>query len=227
MTDDPPLVLDIDGTLTRPDDEGLDPRLFDVVREWNAPVVLATGKAFPYPVALCDYIGIEHRVIAETGGIVYANDELAVNGDGEDARAVARAFREAGYDMGWPEGDMINRWRETEVAIGLDAPEDVLRDIAADYGLEIVDSGYAYHVKSPAVDKGQGVETVAGLLGIDPESFVAIGDSENDVSTFAVVGRSFAVANGDERAKDAADTVVEGAHADGTLEALERVRAER
>jgi phosphoglycolate phosphatase (TIGR01487 family) len=227
MDDDPPLVLDIDGTLTRPDDVGLDPRLFDVVREWDAPVVLATGKAFPYPVALCDFIGIEHRVIAETGGIVYANDDLAVNGDGEEAWAVAEAFREAGYDLGWPEGDMINRWRETEVAIATDAPGDVLREIAADYGLEIVDSGYAYHVKSPDVNKGQGVETVADLVGIDPESFVAIGDSENDVSTFDVVGRSFAVANADDRAKRAADVLVEGAHADGTLEALERVRAER
>jgi phosphoglycolate phosphatase (TIGR01487 family) len=224
MTDDPPLVLDIDGTLTRSDDVGLDPRLFDVVREWEAPVVLATGKAFPYPVALCDYIGIEQRVIAETGGIVYANDELAVNGDGEDARAVARAFQEAGYDLGWPEGDMINRWRETEVAIALDAPGDVLRDIAADYGLEIVDSGYAYHVKSPAVRKGQGVESVADLLGIDPESFVAVGDSENDVSTFEVVGRSFAVANADDRAKEAADEVLQGAHGEGTLQILERLR---
>jgi phosphoglycolate phosphatase (TIGR01487 family) len=227
MDDDPPLVLDIDGTLTRPDDVGLDPRLFDVVREWGAPVVLATGKAFPYPVALCDFIGIEHRVIAETGGIVYADDELAVNGDGEEARAVAEAFREAGYDLGWPEGDMINRWRETEVAIATDAPGDVLREIAADYGLEIVDSGYAYHVKSPDVNKGQGVRTVADLLGIDPESFVAIGDSENDVPTFDVVGRSFAVANADDRAKRAADAVMQGAHGDGTLEALERVRAER
>jgi phosphoglycolate phosphatase (TIGR01487 family) len=224
MTDDPPLVLDIDGTLTRPDDVGLDPRLFDVVREWDAPVVLATGKAFPYPVALCDYIGIEQRVIAETGGIVYANDELAVNGDGEDARAVAQAFQEAGYGLGWPDGDMINRWRETEVAIARDAPVDVLRDIAADYGLEIVDSGYAYHIKSPDVRKGMGVETVADLLGIDPESFVAVGDSENDVSTFAVVGRSFAVANADDRAKETADEVLEGAHAEGTLEALERVQ---
>jgi hypothetical protein len=227
MTDDPPLVLDIDGTLTRPDDEGLDPRLFDVVREWGAPVVLATGKAFPYPIALCDFVGIEQRVVAETGGIVYANDRLAVNGDGEDARAVAQAFREAGYDLGWPDGDMINRWRETEVAISLDAPEDVLRDLAAEYGLEIVNSGYAYHVKSPAVTKGHGVETVGDLLEIDPASFVAIGDSENDVPTFEVVGRSFAVANADDRAREAADAVTDGAHADGTLEALETLRGRR
>lgn len=43
--DDPPLILDIDGTLTRPDGWGIDPRIFDPIREWDAPVVIATGSS--------------------------------------------------------------------------------------------------------------------------------------------------------------------------------------
>jgi len=44
-----PIVLDIDGTLTRADGEpGIDPRVFEPLRTWPEPVVVATGKAFPF-----------------------------------------------------------------------------------------------------------------------------------------------------------------------------------
>ena len=50
-TDTPPLALDIDGTLT--DSAGsLDPRVFEYLPVWDARVVVATGKAVPYPVSI-------------------------------------------------------------------------------------------------------------------------------------------------------------------------------
>lgn len=220
----PPLALDVDGTLTRPDAPGLDPRVFDAIGSWPAPVVVATGKAFPYPVALCHFAAVPIRIVAENGGIAYADGDLAVHGDGELARAVAAAYREAGYALGWGQGDPVNRWRETEIAVEIDQPEAPLRELAAERGLEVVDSGYAYHVKDPDVDKGVGLRAVADAIGTDASDFVAIGDSENDVETFAVADRSVAVANADDAAKAAADEVVEGAHADGTLGVLERLR---
>ncbi|WP_251342968.1 phosphoglycolate phosphatase [Haloplanus halophilus] len=216
----PPLVLDIDGTLTRPEG-GIDPRAFEALRGWDAPVVLATGKAFPYPVALCHFVDIPERVIAENGGVVYADDEVTVTVDEADRpRTAARAFVDRGGDLGWGAADTVNRWRETEVAIRLDADEALLRAVAEEFGLEVVDTGYAYHLKAPGVEKGDGLRSVAETLGRDPAEFVAVGDSENDVSTFEVAGRSFAVANADDRARAAADSVTEGTHMDGTLEAL-------
>lgn len=218
----PPLVLDVDGTMTRPDG-GIDPRIIDPLREWPAPVVVATGKAFPYPIALCGFLDIPENVIAETGGITYADGEVRVNGDGEAARAVAEEFVAAGYDLGWGEVDLVNRWRETEVAINRTAPREPLEEIAARHGQEVVDTGYAYHVKDPAISKGLGLETVADALGVAPGAFVAVGDSANDVSTFEVAGQSFAVANADEAGLTAADEVTDGAYADGLLEVLGRV----
>ena len=53
---------------------------------------------------------------------------------------------------------------------------------------------------------------------------MAVGDSENDASTFAVAGRSFAVANADAAAREAADEVTSGSYFDGTLEVLDRLR---
>ncbi|WP_121740977.1 phosphoglycolate phosphatase [Natronorubrum halophilum] len=224
MTADPPLVLDIDGTLTRPEGWGIDPRVFDPIRDWEAPVVIATGKAFPYPVALCHFVGIPELVVAENGGVVYTGDDVFFTADRAAAQAVLEDYRAAGYSTGWGPENTVNRWRETEIAVNLEQPIEPLREIAAAHGLEVVDTGYAYHVKDTDPNKGDGLETVAEHVGFDPEAAVAVGDSINDVSTFEVAGRSFAVANADETAKAAADEVLEEAHADGTLAALEQVR---
>ncbi|MFA9416420.1 HAD-IIB family hydrolase [Natrinema sp. HArc-T2] len=227
MTADPPLVLDVDGTLTRPDGWGIDPRVFDPLREWDAPVVIATGKAFPYPVALCHFIGIPEIVVAENGGVVYTGDDVFFTADREAAQAVTEEYRAAGYELGWGEEDTVNRWRETEIAVNLEQPLEPLREIAAEHGLEVIDTGYAYHVKDATPNKGAGLETIAEHITIDLEECVAIGDSVNDVSTFEAVGRGFAVKNADEAAKAAADEVLADVHADGTLAVLERVGGTR
>ncbi|WP_336002289.1 phosphoglycolate phosphatase [Halorientalis halophila] len=222
----PPLAVDIDGTLTGPD-RGLDPRVMPVLQEWDAPVVVATGKAFPYPVALCEFLAIPITVIAENGGVVaVAGEEIVFTGDPEGAWAVAEEYEAAGYDLGWDEPDFVNRWRETEIAVALDQPLDPLERIAADHGLEVVDTGFAYHVKTPDVDKGKGLKAVARTLDLDPEDFVAVGDSENDVATFETAGRSIAVANADERALAAADEVTDDSYGAGFLEAVEAIRGE-
>jgi len=221
----PPLAVDIDGTLTGPN-RGLDPRVIPALREWDAPLVFATGKSFAYPVALCEFLALSPTVIAENGGVVYvdATDEITYAGDPEAAAAVAEAYRDAGYDLGWGAVDFVNRWRETELAVSRESPLEPLEAIAADHGLEVVDTGFAYHVKPPDVSKGQGLELVADELGLDPATFVAIGDSENDVSTFEVAGRAIAVANADDAALAAADEVTDEGYGDGFLEAVEGLR---
>ncbi|AFK19303.1 phosphoglycolate phosphatase [Haloferax mediterranei ATCC 33500] len=219
----PPLVLDIDGTLTDAQSR-LDPRAFDVLPSWDAPVILATGKAFPYPVSLCHYLGLPETVIAENGGVVLVDGEVTYAGNREAAQAVADEFVARGGDLGWGTADTVNRWRETEIAVSLDADEALLRDVADAFDLEVIDTGFAYHVKSHGVEKGVGLEHVCETIDYDPEDFVAIGDSENDASTFRVVGQSYAVANADEVAKAAADEVLEESYMDGTYSVLDALR---
>jgi hypothetical protein len=216
----PPLALDIDGTLTDGDGR-LDPRTFEYLPEWDAPVVLATGKAFPYPVSLCHYLGIDLTVIAENGGVVLADDTVSYQGDPDRAADAVAAFEDRGGDLGWPAFDAVNEWRETEIAANVAADLDLLESVAAEFDLEVFDTGYAYHLKTPGVEKGVGLRAVADTLGLDPGSFVAVGDSVNDVSMFEVAGRSFAVANADDDARAAADTVLEGPYFDGTASVLD------
>ena len=221
----PPLAIDIDGTMTRPDG-GIDARLFERLRAWDAPIVVATGKSFAYPVALCAFLDIPERVIAENGGVVLVDGELAVEGDATAARRVAERLRSDGYPGGWPDPDMHNRWRETELSVTRSVPREYLDSVAAEHGQTIVDSGYAYHVKSPSVSKATGLRRACDLLDRDPDAFVAIGDSANDAELFDAVGRAYAVANADETAAARADVRTEGAFADGVLEALDEVAAE-
>ncbi|SFR93752.1 phosphoglycolate phosphatase [Halomicrobium zhouii] len=217
----PPLVVDVDGTLTGPD-RAVDPRVFPILRDWAAPVVVATGKAFPFPVALCDFLGIELCVVAENGGVVFVGqtDALTMAGDPEAANAVADAYREMGYDLGWGPLDFANRWRETELAVSRDQPLEPLQELAVEHDLVVVDTGFAYHVKAPDVDKGTGLRIVADELDLSPEAFLAVGDSENDAPTFELAGESVAVVNADDTAKAAADRVTDVAYADGFLEAI-------
>ncbi len=217
-----PIVVDIDGTMSRPD-RSIPGRVIDRLFNWSGPVVIATGKAFPYPVALCDFIGIDIRIIAENGGVCCVDDAVHVLGSDDDTDRFVAALADRGYGLGWGEADLVNRWRETEVAIDRSIPRAVIDEEAHRLGLEVIDSQFAYHVKSPAVSKGIALETVAGELGIAAERFVAIGDSENDLSTFSAAGASIAVANADADLRARADRVTDAAYADGLLEALDMV----
>ena len=224
-TDDlPPLALDIDGTLTDGDGR-IDPRVFAELPAWPAPVVFATGKAFPYPVALCGFLGLPERVIAENGGVTLVDGAVSYAGDPERVQRATAAFRDRGGDLGWDDADTVNRWRETEVAARLTADESLLRTVATEFELELLDTGYAYHLKAPDATKGRGLELVADALGVTPAEFVAVGDSENDAPTFETAGRSFAVGNADATARETADTVLSASYFDGTLTAMRRVRS--
>ncbi|WP_423999767.1 phosphoglycolate phosphatase [Haloarcula salina] len=220
-SDVPPLVVDIDGTLTD-ESRALDPRVVPVLREWPERVVVATGKAMPFPIALCEFLGIERTVVAENGGVVFveATDELRLEGDYEAAMAVAEAYRDLGHDLGFGAVDLANRWRETELVVSLDQPLEPLAELAAAEGLVVLDTGFAYHVTDPVVDKGTGLEAICEELSLDAGDFLAVGDSVNDAQMFDHAGEAVAVANADETARERADRVTDAAFADGFLEAV-------
>lgn len=218
----PPIVVDIDGTMSR-SDRSIEGRVIDALRDWPALVIVATGKAFPFPVALTDFIGIPTHIIAENGGVVATDDTVEIAANTAALDQFVTDYEADGHSLGWSTANLSNRWRETEIAINYDCPREPIYEIAHRHDLQVIDSGYAYHVLDPSISKGNALETLAEILSLDLSSWVAIGDSENDVSTFQVTGHSFAVANADEKAKTAADTVTNESYADGLFEALDQL----
>ena len=60
---------------------------------------------------------------------------------------------------------------------------------------------------NPNVNKAKGLETLAGMLGIEMRRVMAIGDGENDVEMLRQAGLGVAMGNGRQHAKDAAQEV--------------------
>ncbi len=77
-------------------------------------------------------------------------------------------------------------------------------------------------VASAACSKGAGVASVAAELGVELADTVFYGDNDNDLSAFAVVGTSVAVANAKPHVLAAADETTAAHHADGVAVHLER-----
>jgi Cof subfamily protein (haloacid dehalogenase superfamily) len=75
-------------------------------------------------------------------------------------------------------------------------------------------------VTAPGVDKGAGVLHLCETLAVDPARVLAIGDNDNDIAMFGVVGAAVAVANGSPAARGAAHWVAPSIDEDGAAVAL-------
>lgn len=73
------------------------------------------------------------------------------------------------------------------------------------------------------VSKGKGVLRLCQMLEIDPKQVLAIGDQDNDISTFEICGFSVAMGDAPEHVKKAADTVTGTFEEDGCASFLERL----
>ena len=219
----PPLAIDIDGTMSR-EDRSIEGRIFDALRDWDGTIVVATGKAVPYPIALCEYIGIDILVVAENGGVIVHNNDLIPTYDLSPLHDFDKAFRGDGHDYGWPGSDLVNRWRQTEIAASHSVSLDLLKKYASQFDLSVVDSNYAYHIGPSDVDKGVGLRVISKRLGLNPTDFISIGDSENDIPLFLVTGNSYAVSNAPLSVQAVANNVTTLPSASGLLEVLSSLK---
>ncbi|NPE27582.1 phosphoglycolate phosphatase [Methanococcoides sp. SA1] len=213
------IVIDIDGTITNPD-RSLDLDVAKKFRELNVPVVLSTGNPLCYVHAAAKLIGISGIVIAENGGVVSTGfDSPSIIADGKEEC-------EKAYDLLSQHHDLVKldaSYRKTEVVLSRDVPVEDLRRTVSQNGIdiEIIDTGYAIHIKSSNMNKGTGLVKVAELMGLEPEDYLAIGDSCNDAEMMQVAGFGIAVANADPDAKKAAKHITLAPFGKGALEAIE------
>ncbi|HIH86359.1 MAG TPA: HAD hydrolase family protein, partial [Methanosarcinales archaeon] len=117
--------------------------------------------------------------------------------------------------------------RRSDVALRRNFDIDAAKQVVVDgniRGIELVDTGFAVHIKTLDVNKGTALVSVAEMMGLDTGDFVAIGDSVNDIEMIRTAGLGVAVGNAHPALKDAADLVTAGQYGAGVVEALKDSR---
>ncbi|MDV3103360.1 phosphoglycolate phosphatase [Thermococcus waiotapuensis] len=219
------ISLDIDGTITYKD-RTLSVEALKAIRlaeRLGLPVMLVTGNSVPFAEAASVLIGTSGPVIAEDGGA------LSLRGGGTRRRVfltdmdeewilwseLKRRYPGAELSYSMPE-------RKAGLVITRGVPVEVVREIIGELGLNLiaVDSGFAIHIKKPWINKGTGIEKACEFLGISPREVAHVGDGENDLDAFRVVGYRVAIAQAPESLKEKADYITKKPYGDGGAEAI-------
>jgi len=213
------IVVDIDGTITCEKRE-LHLGAVKKIRSLKVPVVLATGNILCYARTTSRLIGLDGAVIAENGGAITVRFDLQGTFE-ESLEECEKAYSFLSEHFNLTKLDPF--YRKTEIALrrnfDLKKAIDLLE--TQNFDVEMIDTKYAIHIKSTRINKGVGLQKLAGLMGLEAKDFVAIGDSANDVEMFEASGFGIAVGNGDDRIKEAANYVTEASFGDGAVEAIE------
>jgi len=220
------ISLDIDGTITYRDRtlsiEAL--KAIRLAERLGVPVMLVTGNSVPFAEAAAVFIGTSGPVIAEDGGA------LSLKGEGTMRKRVFLTDMDEEWIL-WselkkrhPEAELSYSTMERKAGLVLrrTVPVEAVREIIEELGLNLiaVDSGFAIHVKKPWINKGTGIEKACEFLGIKPNEVAHVGDGENDLDAFRVVGYRVAIAQAPESLRREADYVTKKPYGDGGAEAV-------
>lgn len=123
----------------------------------------------------------------------------------ETARFEGRKYKNVVYEM----PDKV--WKRPWIKVLLIGEKSLIDKYEPVYRAEY-DSGYAVRsgdkyldVVANGVSKGKGLSSLIDLLGIERDKVIAVGDNMNDISMLEAAGISYAVENGEESVKRAAD----------------------
>lgn len=105
-------------------------------------------------------------------------------------------------------GDMEERKRARKALL---ARKDIVVSSSLSNNLEI---------NAPEATKGAGMLRLAGMLGINPEETMGIGDGENDITMMQKAGIGVAMGNAGERVKQEADYITLTNDEDGVADAI-------
>lgn len=216
MTEFDCIAIDIDGTLTNKD-RILSSNAVDAIQHLSVPVVLVTGNVACFVSAISRLIGASEEVIAENGGVVklsYDGEEIVLG----DKSICVKAYNHLKNFINVELIDMRYRLSEVSLKCGFDIEK--AKEILKDFDVDIVDSGFAVHIKKRGMNKMTGLSYLADKKGWSLDKIVAIGDSENDLEMIKGVGFGIAVGNSDENLRRLADYVTKERYGDGVVEAL-------
>ena len=220
------ISLDIDGTITYRDRRlSVDAlKAIRLAESLGLPVMLVTGNSVPFAEAAAVFIGTSGPVIAEDGGA------LSFRGEGTMRRRVFLTDMDEEWILWsevkrrYPEAVLSYSMHERKAGLVMmrTVPVEVVREIIAELGLNLiaVDSGFAIHIKKPWINKGTGIEKACEFLGISPREVAHVGDGENDLDAFRVVGYRVSIAHAPESVRKQANYVTGKPYGEGGAEAI-------
>lgn len=216
------IAVDIDGTLTEMT-RVLNPVSVETIRELQVTVVLVTGNTHCFTRAAAIMLGVKH-FIAENGGVISSKDRIEILADrsrcDEAYLCLHRAFGVKKFD---------SRYRLTDLVLvpGFDVP--AASKYLDDLGLpvDLVDTGFAVHIKNRGITKGTGLLRISEILGLPVSEFAAVGDSPSDIPMLEEAGFAAAVGNAHPDVKAAADFVAESPYGMGFAEVVHYMTRER
>jgi len=215
------IVSDIDGTITH-NDRSLSEYALRAAQSLSGriPIVLASGNTLCFTRTISKVLGTRSPLIAENGGILLPSYDAVpiVVEPCMDELLSALSILKDHFEL----NVFDSRERVTDISFARTIDKDeILPFLSAFPNIDFVDAGYAYHLTDKNICKGSALQTVAEMMNLKAENFVAIGDSNNDIDLFQKAGFSFAVANANENVKREADVVLENEFGDGFAEAID------
>lgn len=220
------LAVDIDGTLTfkdrRLDTEGVE--AIHRAESAGIRVVIATGNILAFAEAAAVMMGTSGPLIAEDGGIVFdpATEKEYLLGNRVDPDRGLAALEKV---YGKLEQTRSSAYRLTGITIRRKISVEDAQRVMNQEGLPLValDSGFAIHLRSPEVNKGNALRKVSSITKVLLLEIAAIGDGPNDVEMLKSAGLSYAVANSVEQVKLSSMHVTRSPHGKGVAEAVDEI----
>ena len=200
------VAIDIDGTITD-DQRLLSPEAVEAVGRLNAlaEVILVTGNVHCFSRAAAVLLGTSKTFIAENGGVVsWGEGEMELLSDPAICQEAYRRLKEV-----YPLKKKDSRYRITDLVVEASFDLEEAGSLLESWGIpaDLIDSGFAVHIKDRKIDKGRALAKVMDRLGLSREEVAAVGDSKSDLPMFRVAGFRASVANAVPELKDESDYV--------------------
>lgn len=217
-------AVDVDGTIT---EDGGRLHLESVfilrwLQQLGYAVILVSGRGLWEMLALSIYTGCSRVVVCENGGIIADSPNHMTLLTEKNNSVVAYDYlakKIPGVTLrdDWPTLTEVSVLRNFDIMKGKSLLDDACIPVT------ILDSGYAYHLTSKAVDKAKGLTLALKSYDIEIKDCVAIGDSDTDIPMFKSCSYSVAIGSAPETTKIAANFVVKSNMGEGFVEAVQHI----
>ncbi|KAF1073955.1 phosphoglycolate phosphatase [Methanogenium sp. MK-MG] len=221
------VITDIDGTLTD-ERRRISTAAIECIRtltDSGIPVILASGNTLCSMTMLAKMIGTDGTVICENGGtyrIGFDGDERVIG----DISACRKAFSlvEQFYEK---QGEILqlysSEYRFADVAFARTVDPDTVRKLLSDSPVRVLDTGFAIHLQAEGITKATAFLNICEETGRNPEEFLAVGDSHNDIEMIQAAGCGAVVRNCSDDVCSVADYTSEKMYGEGFVDAVKNV----